>query len=79
MFQSMRPLHEPHMEPEYSSSEVVFQNREEVYGSEMPLISAGMYRTDVRCTHRARSIRVMGRGTGSRYLFNSISYEYVEV
>lgn len=79
VYQNPRELHEPHTEPEYTSDEVVYANPEEVYESEMPLVTASMYKTDKRCVQRLGAVRLMGRGTGSKFLFNSISYEYVEV
>jgi hypothetical protein len=79
VFESPRELYEPHTEPEYTSSEIVYANPEEVYESDMPLVTASMYKTDKRCVQRLGSVRFIGRGTGSKFLFNSISYEYVEV
>lgn len=79
VFESQRDVYEPHNLPEYTSDEIVYMNREEVYQSEMPLVTASMYKTDKRCVQRLSSVRMHGRGTGGRFLFNSISYEFVEV
>lgn len=79
VYESPREVYEPYMEPEYSSSEIVYGSREEVYNSELPLVTASMYRTDKRCVQRLRSVRMLGRGNGGKFLFNSIEYEYVEV
>jgi hypothetical protein len=79
VYESPREVYEPHRLPEYSNSELVYGNREEVYKSDMPLVTANMYKTDKRCVQRLGSVRMLGRGTGSKFLFNSIGYEYVEV
>jgi hypothetical protein len=79
VFQSERELYEPHSLPEYSSSEMVYGSREEVYESDLPLVTANLYKTDKRCVQRLSSVRLIGRGTGSKFLFNSIGYEFVEV
>lgn len=79
VYENPRELYEPHCLPEYSNDEIVYANREEVYESDMPLVTWSMFKTDKRCVQRLRSVRMIGRGTGSKFLFNSISYEYVEV
>lgn len=79
VYESNREVHEPYLEPEYTSSEIVYGSREEVYNSELPLVTASMYKTDKRCVQRLRSVRMLGRGSGGRFMFNSIEYEYVEV
>jgi hypothetical protein len=58
---------------------MVYGSREEVYESDLPLVTANMYKTDKRCVQRLSSVRLIGRGTGSKFLFNSIGYEFVEV
>lgn len=79
VFGSPRELYEPHTDAEYTSSEVVYGSPEEVYGSDMPLVTASMYKTDKRCVQRLGSVRFIGRGNGSKFLFNSVGYEFVEV
>lgn len=79
VFQSHREVYEPHNLPEYTSDELVYMSREEVYESDMPLVTASMYKTDKRCVQRLSSVRLIGRGIGGKFLFNSIGYEYVEV
>jgi hypothetical protein len=79
VFQSQREVYEPHNLPEYTSVEIVYMSREEVYESDMPLVTASMYKTDRRCVQRLSSVRLVGRGLGGKFLFNSIGYEYVEV
>jgi hypothetical protein len=79
VFQNHREVYEPHNLPEYESSELVYGSRETVFQSDMPLVTANMYKTDRRCVQRLSSVRLIGRGIGGKFLFNNIGYEYVEV
>lgn len=79
VYRSSREVYEPHAEPEYNNSEIVYDSREEVFGSDMPLLVVNMYRKDVRCCQRLRSVRLQCQGRGGRFLFNQLGYEYVEV
>lgn len=65
--------------PVYTSSPEVYSDYDEVWGNEDYLIAPRLYRVDTRCCDRERAVIVRARGAGGQMIFNTISYEAVEV
>lgn len=63
----------------FTNSEDVCFNFEEIYGSGMPLVAQEALRSETRCVDHERSVGTMLWGRGGVTVFNSISYDVVEV
>ena len=63
----------------FTNSEDVRFNFEEIYESSMPLVSQDVLRSGTRCVDHEKSIAAMMWGRGGVTVFNSLSYDIVEV
>lgn len=79
LHRSHRSLLIKHRSSIYMNSDYLYDNNEYVYGNGTHLKSINCYRTYIRCVNRKKSVRVRGKGSGGRMLFNLISFDVVEV